>query len=100
MTKSWKVTCKKKTITAVISVLKWGQLKTQIVPSLVSNEQNLVGTIRKLASGSVALEGMLNHKSSNYICDVIVKSHYEELIVVITRVRGRAEDECNNNDNL
>ena len=31
---------------------------------------------------------------------VIVKSHYEEVIVVITRVRGRAEDECNNNDNL
>ena len=32
--------------------------------------------------------------------DVIVKSHYEEVIVVITRVRGGAEDECNNNDNL
>ena len=31
---------------------------------------------------------------------VVVKSHYEEIIVVITRVRGRAEDECNNNDNL
>ena len=31
---------------------------------------------------------------------VIVKSHYEEVIVVITRVQGRAEDECNNNDNL
>ena len=31
---------------------------------------------------------------------VIVKSHYEEVIVAITRVRGRAEDECNNNDNL
>ena len=31
---------------------------------------------------------------------VIVKSHYEEVIVVITRVRGGAEDECNNNDNL
>ena len=31
---------------------------------------------------------------------VIVKSHYEEVIIVITRVRGRAEDECNNNDNL
>ena len=30
---------------------------------------------------------------------VIVKSHYEE-VIVITRVRGRAEDECNNNDNL
>ena len=30
---------------------------------------------------------------------VIVKSHYEEVIVVITRVRGGAEDECNN-DNL
>ena len=33
-------------------------------------------------------------------CYVIVKSHYEEVIVVITRVRGRAEDECNNKDNL
>ena len=32
--------------------------------------------------------------------DVIVKSHYEEVIIVITRVRGEAEDECNNNDNL
>ena len=31
---------------------------------------------------------------------VIVKSHYEEVIVVITRVRGGAEDECNSNDNL
>ena len=31
---------------------------------------------------------------------VIVKSHYEEVIVVITRVRGGAKDECNNNDNL
>ena len=31
---------------------------------------------------------------------VIVKSHYEEVIVVITRVRGRAKDECKNNDNL
>ena len=30
----------------------------------------------------------------------IVKSHYEEVIVVISRVRGRAKDECNNNDNL
>ena len=30
----------------------------------------------------------------------VVKSHYEEVIVVITRVRGGAEDECNNNDNL
>ena len=30
---------------------------------------------------------------------VIVKSHYEEVIVVITWVRGGAEDECNN-DNL
>ena len=29
---------------------------------------------------------------------VIVKSHYEEVILVITRVW--AEDECNNNDNL
>ena len=32
--------------------------------------------------------------------DVIVKSHYEEVIVVITRVQGRAEDECNNNNNV
>ena len=31
---------------------------------------------------------------------VIVKSHYEEVIIVITRVRGGAKDECNNNDNL
>ena len=31
---------------------------------------------------------------------VIVKSHYKEVIVVITQVRGGAEDECNNNDNL
>ena len=32
---------------------------------------------------------------------VIVKSHYEEVIVVIiARVRGGAKDECNNNDNL
>ena len=31
---------------------------------------------------------------------VIVKSHYEKVIVVITGVRGGAEDECNNNDNL
>ena len=31
---------------------------------------------------------------------IIVKSHYEEVIVVITRVWGRAEDECNNNDSL
>ena len=30
---------------------------------------------------------------------VIVKSHYEKVIVVITRVRGGAEDECKNNDN-
>ena len=29
---------------------------------------------------------------------VIVKPHYEEVIVVITRVRGGA-DKCNNNDN-
>ena len=33
------------------------------------------------------------------VCQVIVKSHYEE-VIVITRVRGRADDECNNNDNL
>ena len=34
--------------------------------------------------------------------EVIVKSHYEEVIAVITRVRGGAkhEYECNNNDNL
>ena len=31
---------------------------------------------------------------------VIVKSHYKEVIVVITRVQGGAKDECNNNDNL
>ena len=31
---------------------------------------------------------------------VIVKSHYEEVTVVITRVRGGAKDKCNNNDNL
>ena len=30
---------------------------------------------------------------------VIVKSHYEEVIIIITRVQGGAEDECNN-DNL
>ena len=30
---------------------------------------------------------------------VIVKSHYKEVIIVITRVWGRAEDECNNIDN-
>ena len=35
-----------------------------------------------------------------HVVEVIVKSHYEEVIVVITRVRGGAEDECNNNDNL
>ena len=41
--------------------------------------------------------------SYSYVCvfsKVIVKSHYEEVIVVITRVRGGAKDECNNNDNL
>ena len=31
---------------------------------------------------------------------VIVRSHYEEVIVVITGVRGGAEVECNNKDNL
>ena len=31
---------------------------------------------------------------------VIVKSHYEEVVVVIAQVRGGAEGECNNNDNL
>ena len=30
---------------------------------------------------------------------VLVKSHYEE-VIVITWVRGGAKDECNNNDNL
>ena len=30
----------------------------------------------------------------------IAKSHYNEVIVVITRVRGSAKGECNNNDNL
>ena len=41
-------------------------------------------------------------RSHKYILHVyvIVKSHYEEVIVVITRVRGEAEDECNNNNNL
>ena len=32
--------------------------------------------------------------------EVIVKSHYEEVIIVIIRVRGGAKDKCNNNDNL
>ena len=32
--------------------------------------------------------------------DNIIKSHYEEVIVVITWVRDGAEDECNNNNNL
>ena len=32
--------------------------------------------------------------------NVIVKSHYEKVIIVITWVRGGAEDECNNNYNL
>ena len=41
--------------------------------------------------------GMILRLGGHY---VIVKSHYEEVIVVITRVRGGAEDECNNNDNL
>ena len=36
----------------------------------------------------------------SFVIPVIVKSYYEEVIVVITRVRGRAEDKCNNNDNL
>ena len=31
---------------------------------------------------------------------VIIKSHYEEVIVVIAQIWGGAEDECNNNDNL
>ena len=31
---------------------------------------------------------------------VIVKSHYDKVIVIITRVWGGAEDECINNDNL
>ena len=31
---------------------------------------------------------------------VIVKSHYEEVIVNITRVQGGTEDECTNNNNL
>ena len=29
---------------------------------------------------------------------VKVKSHYEEVIIVIAQVRGGAEDECNNNN--
>ena len=32
--------------------------------------------------------------------ELIVKSHYEEVIVAITQVRGGGEDKCNNNDNL
>ena len=35
-----------------------------------------------------------------WVGQVIVKSHYEKAIIVITLVRGGAEDECNNNDNL
>ena len=35
-----------------------------------------------------------------YLVVVIIKSHYKEVIVVIAQVRDRAEDECNNNDNL
>ena len=31
---------------------------------------------------------------------VIVKSHYEEVIIVIIWVWGGDEDKCNNNDNL
>ena len=38
--------------------------------------------------------------SATTVVNVIVKSHYEEVIVVIARVRGGAKDECNNNDNL
>ena len=38
---------------------------------------------------------MYIHKSA-----MVNKSHYKEVIVVITRVRGGAEDSCNNNDNL
>ena len=46
-------------------------------------------------------EIFLLHKFYNYgIGYVIVKSHYEEVIVVIAQVQGGAEDECNNNDNL
>ena len=30
----------------------------------------------------------------------VVKSHSEEVIVVITQVWGGAKDECNNNDSL
>ena len=37
--------------------------------------------------------------ASRKVSYVIVKSHYEE-VIVIARVQGRAEDECNNNDNL
>ena len=32
--------------------------------------------------------------------EIIVKSHNEEIIIVITWVWGGAEDECNNNGNL
>ena len=35
-----------------------------------------------------------------FASEVIVKSHYEEVIVVITCVRGGAEDKCNNSNNL
>ena len=44
----------------------------------------------------------LRYNQNSYLASVlvIVKSHYEEVIVVITQVRGGAEDECNNNDNL
>ena len=38
--------------------------------------------------------------ASPYYIYVIVKSHCEEVIVVITRVRGGAKDECNINYNL
>ena len=45
-----------------------------------------------------------NYYKGNGVTDnsmyVIVKSHYEEVIAVITQVRGGAEDKCNNNDNL
>ena len=40
------------------------------------------------------------HFTFSYTEKVVVKSHYEEVIVVITWVRGGAEDEYNNNDNL
>ena len=48
------------------------------------------------------LGGFLRHLTSKIMPtkEVIVKSHYEEVIIIITRVQDGAEDECINNDNL